>query len=95
MFTGGFCEAMTYSTTTHQGVVVEEYVTGRVLRITHKGQSFKFFAQSERKSGIAIYIGHGTLTAAIKRAIRAWASERGVTIGSWGKGKDLNNSKTV
>ena len=33
---------MTYSTTTHQGVVVEEYVTGRILRITHAGQSFKF-----------------------------------------------------
>ena len=53
---------MTYSTTTHQGVVVEEYVTGRILRITHAGQSFKFFAQSEGKSGVAIYIGHGTLT---------------------------------
>ena len=86
---------MTYSTTTHQGVVAEEYVTGRILRITHAGQSFKFFAQSEGKSGVAIYIGHGTLTTEIKIAIRAWASKRGVTIGSWGKDRDLTNSKTV
>lgn len=83
---------MTYSTTTHQGVVVEEYVTGRILRITHEGQSFKFFAQSEGKSGVAIYIGHGTLTADIKRAIRAWAAKRGVTIGSWGRDKNLNTA---
>ncbi len=86
---------MTYSTTTHQGVVVEEYVTGRILRITHKGQSFKFFAQSEGKSGVAIYIGHGTLTSAIKRAIRAWATKTGVSIASWGDAQELTKTCKV
>lgn len=86
---------MTYSTTKHHGVVVEEYVTGRILRITHKGKSFKFFAQSEGESGIAIYIGHGELTLAVRRAIKAWASESGVTIGSWGRDKKLNTAIKV
>lgn len=81
---------MTYSTTTHRGVVVEEYVTGRILRITHKGQSFKFFAQSEGPSSVAIYIGHGCLCPEIKRAIKSWAKVRGITVGSWGKDRALN-----
>lgn len=86
---------MTYKTQTFKGVVVEEYVTGRILRITHGGQIFKFFAQSEGESGIAIYIGHGNLSPQIKLAIKSWAKERGIKIGSWGKGKKLISAKSI
>lgn len=86
---------MTYSTATHQGVVVEEYVTGRILRITHKGQRFKFFAQSEGKASVAIYIGHGELTPAIKLAIKSWAKQAGIGVVQWGRDSEMTNHLTI
>ncbi|WP_296053187.1 hypothetical protein [uncultured Alteromonas sp.] len=83
---------MTYTTTKHEGVVIEEYVTGRILRITHNGQSFKFYAHSEGELEVAIYIGHGRLTNAIKRAIKAWAKSAGICIACWGDAHELNKT---
>lgn len=81
---------MTYSSIRREGVVVEEYVTGRILRITHNGKCFKFYAQSEGESKVAVYIGHGHLNLSIKQALRAWARDKGISIVSWGRDKELS-----
>lgn len=80
---------MTYIAATYHGVSVQEYVTGRILRLKVGSEWFKFYAQSEGKSAIVIYIGHGQLTFRIKCALREWARDKGVSIARWGRDEDM------
>lgn len=81
---------MTYLTEHFKNAVVEEYVTGRVLRIKVGSDVFKFYAHSVDQHDIAIYIGHGSLNFRVKHAIRLWARKRGVKVVKWGEDKTLS-----
>ena len=86
---------MTYLTEHFTNAVVEEYVTGRVLRIKVGSDVFKFYAHSVDEHDIAIYIGHGSLNFRVKHAIRLWARKRGVKVVRWGDGRALTINAKV
>lgn len=80
---------MTYTTTNIEGVEVEEFVTGRILRVTHAGNTFKLLVHTIDDGKVAIYLGHGDLTQKIKTALKRWAKENNISISMWGRERSL------
>lgn len=81
---------MIYTTTNINGVNIEEYITGRILRIKYENKIFKLYIQSVDDKSVAIYLGHGELTMKIKSALREWCKLNGVEKVLWGHDKELD-----
>lgn len=86
---------MPYTVDTFNQVQVEEFITGWILRLTFPEGTFKFYAHSHGENDVVIYIGHGTVTTDMKRAIREWASKRGIKRINWGREKQINKAAKV
>ncbi len=83
---------MTYSTFLFEDVEVKEWVVGRILRTKIDDKWFKFYAHTDGKDGVVIYLGHGCLSLKIKKALKAWAKERGIKTVKWGESEELDRS---
>ncbi|MBO7920943.1 hypothetical protein J5X92_01765 [Alteromonas sp. K632G] len=79
---------MSYNEQVINGIVVEEYVTARIVRIKSEDGIFKFFAQSEGEDNITVYLGHGNLSPKYKKIIKIWAKKSGIRQVRWGRGKE-------
>ena len=86
---------MSYLSEEINGATVEEYITGRIVRINVNGEVFKFYAQSEGTDGIAVYIGHGVLSRETLKVIKRWAKKRGLKVGKWGRQKEFASNLRV
>lgn len=86
---------MSYHEQEINGIVVEEYVTARIVRIKSSEGIFKFYAQSEGEDNVTVYLGHGNLTQKYKKIIKIWAKKSGIRQVRWGRGKEVVTVGTV
>ena len=81
---------MIYNTTNINGVDIEEYITGRMLRVSFEGHKFKLYVHTVDESTVAVYLGHGEITQKIRTALRQWSKDNGIEKVLWGRDKFLD-----
>ena len=86
---------MPYTVDVFNQVEVEEFITGWILRLTFQEGTFKFYAHPQGEHDVVIYIGHGTVTTEMKKAVREWASKRGIKRISWGRDRSIDKGIKV
>lgn len=83
---------MSYNTFKVNDVTIEEYITGRILRVVYGDNTFKLFLQSVDKDTVVIYLGHGQITKEIKTALKEWAKSAGVNNVIWGRSRSIDKN---
>lgn len=83
-------EVTIYTTTNINGVDIEEYITGRMLRVYFEEHKFKLYVHTVDESTVAVYLCHGEITPKIRTALRQWSKEKGIEKVLWGRDKFLD-----
>ena len=86
---------MSYRVSEINGVTIEEYVTGRIVRVKYNGKVFELYLQSTDEDTVIIYLGHGEITTEIKLALKEWAASVGINNVDWGRSRSINKKLKI